>query len=180
MSSRLPNKIIDQANSWPTRSWTGPNSPQRSIVLKERARHVHYTTIAGRPHLVWSQLVGTKSSWHGHATVVIAALQVLETWLRYRKSWPGQYDHADHQSNGDTCLVPNYPCWILGKNTPSLDKWTLFPGININALNPTRAKSSLDPRKHIFIYLLCIHSIILLFIATHNIYSQPLLCHYWL
>ena len=153
---------------------------QRPIVLSERARHVYCMTTAGGPRPVRLQKAGTESNWQGRAAAVITELQVSETWPCFRKSWPRQYYHEDHQLDGDTCLVPNNPYWILGKSTPSLDKWTLFPGINIKALIPIGAEPSLDPRNHIFIYFLCIHSIVILFFATFNIYSQSLLCHYWL
>ena len=118
-------------------------------------------TTADKPHLVRLQLVGTKSSWQGRAVAIIAALQMLETWPRSRKSWPRQYGHADHQLDDNTCPVPKDPYWISGKSTQILDKWTLFSDKNINALTLTGAKPSLDPINHIFIYLLCIHSIIL-------------------
>ena len=132
------------------------------------------------PRLVRLQLAGTGTSWQRRATAIKIALQVSETRPCPRKNWHRQYRHADHQSGSNTCSVPYYPCWITGDTILSPDKWASFSSININALTPRRAKSSLDPRNHIFIYLLSIHSILLLFSVTYALYSQPLLRHYWL
>ena len=82
-----------------------------------------------------------------------------------------------HQSGGDMHLVPNYPCWKLGKSTLSLDKRTFLSGINTNSLTPTWARLPLDPINHI---LTIFFAFTPLFSATYYIYSHPLLCHYWL
>ena len=130
-------------------------------MAKELAEHVHHTMTASKPRLVRLQLEKTKITWQRRAAAVTVALQVSEdvTTSLEKLTWTVRY--SDHQSNSETRPVPNYPCWISRKNTPSLDKWTLFPGINTNSLTPTGAKPSLDLRNHIFNYFLCIHSIIL-------------------
>ena len=75
-----------------------------------------------------------KSSWQGRATAITTALLVSDNVTTFLEKLTRTVHHSDHQLDGDTRLVPNYPCWISGKNTPSLDKWTLFSGINTNSL----------------------------------------------
>ena len=146
-------------------------------MADELVEHVRRTITVCKPQLVRLPLVETKSTWQGRAAAVTSALQVLDDVITFLKRLTQTVRHSDHQLYGDTLPVPNYPCWIPEKSTPNLDKWTLFPCININSLVPTGAKSSLDHRN---IFLTIFFAFIPLFLTTYYIYSQLLLCHYWL
>ena len=144
-------------------------------MAKELAEHVHCTMTARKSCLVCLQLAETKSTWYGRAAAVTIVLQVSDDVTTFLKKLTLIACHSDHQSDGDTRPIPNNPCRILGKGTPSIDKWTLFPGINTNCLTPTGPSLNL---KNTFstIYF----AFTSLFSATHYIYSQPLLCQNWL
>ena len=148
-------------------------------MTKELPEHVHCTMTVGKSRLVRLQLVpgGDKK----HMTETCCSRHSRTVGVRQcdhiSEKLTGIVRHSDHQSDGDTHLVPNYPCWIPRKSIPSLDKWTLFPSINTNFLTLTRVKPSLDPRN---IFSTIFFAVTLLFSATYYIYSQTLLCHDWL
>ena len=129
---------------------TKPWMTQLLTEAKGLAEHVHHTTIAGVMCPIRSQLAGTKGTWQGRAAAVTAALQVLGDRSTFLESWLWTEHRSDHQSDSDTRPVPNYLRWVPRKRAPSLDKWTLFPGINTNSLTPTVASRHLS-QKHIFL-----------------------------
>ena len=129
-----------------------------------------------KPRLVRLQLAETKSTWQGRAAAITAALHVSDDVTTFLKKLARIVRHSDHQLDSDMRLVPNYPCWIPGKSTLSLDKLTFFPCINTNSLTPTGAKPSLDLRNT---FSIVFFAFTLLFSATYYIYSKHLLRHYW-
>ena len=129
----LPGHIADHGKCQLIKPWT----TQLLTEAKGLAKHVHRTTTASVMCPVHSQLVGTKGTWQGRAAVVTTALQVSGDMTTFLESWFWTERRSNHQSEGDTHPVPNYTRWVPRKKTPSLNKWTLFLGINTNSLTST-------------------------------------------
>ena len=165
----LLGRTVDHSKCKLIKLWTA----QLLTEAKGLVEHVHCTTTAGVMCPVHSQLAGTKGIWQGRATAVTVALQVSGDMTTFLESWFWTERRSDHQSNGDTRPVPNYPRWVPRKMAPSLDKWILFPGINTNSLTPIGANRQLIPKTYfsaIFLAFTILFSP--LFTATRYIYSH--------
>ena len=65
--------------------------------------------MASKPRLVRLQLVETKNIWEGRAAAVTAALQVSEDVTTFLEKLILRICLVDHQSDGDTRPILNYP-----------------------------------------------------------------------
>ena len=154
-------------------SWSNRERPS---YLQKQSGWPNTFTVQATADIVYhiqSQLAGTKGTWQGRAAAVTAALQVPDDVTTFLESWFGTERHLDYQLNGDMRLVPNYPHWVPRKKAPSLDKWTLFLGINTNSLTPIGASCHLIPETYFSAIFLAFTPLFSpLFTTTHYIYSH--------